>query len=258
IAFLYLAFMRTAGINARPERIASRSLRIFSAQFMDNIQLDAVLIGFQIDGKEILVDPGTKMAPFAILHWAHAGAGGVAMDANNKAEIIVTPLQKNTDNSTLHVGTIDVSPQGAVSGTLKVGFIGQRGIELRQLGVKSGVEAVKTEIEAMIAQQVPSGIKGAVDHVVYLDDPSKQLLAIISVSGSLSKNANGRIELPRNFFEAEEKNPFPETPRELPIDMRYPAQEQEQITYTVPPGYTLEATPKDASVKWEENAAYQL
>src|ERR1019366_5859753 len=118
--------------------------------------------------------------------------------------------------------------------------------------------AVKTEIEAMIAQHVPSGIKGAVDHVVYLDDPSKQLLAIISVSGSLSKNANGRIELPRNFFEAEEKNPFPETPRELPIDMRYPAQEQEQITYTVPPGYTLEATPKDASVKWEENAAYHL
>ena len=78
------------------------------------------------------------MAPFETLHWAHAGAGGVAMDAGNKAEIIVTPLQKNTDNSILHVGTPQRIPQGAVSGSLKMAFIGQRAIELRQLGIKSG------------------------------------------------------------------------------------------------------------------------
>ncbi len=185
IAYLYLALVRAAGISARPQRIASRSLHIFSAQYMDNLQLDTVLIALQIDGKEILVDPGTKMAPFETLHWAHTGAGGVAMDASNKAEIIVTPLQKITDNSTLHVGTVNVSPKGAVSGTLKVAFIGQRAIELRQLGVKSGVEAVKAEINSTLAQQVPSGIHAAVDHLVYLDDPDRQLLAVIPVSGSL-------------------------------------------------------------------------
>jgi hypothetical protein len=259
IAFLYLALMRTAGISARPVRISSRSIRIFSAQFMDNIQLDTVLVGLRLDGKETLVDPGTRMAPFATLHWAHAGAGGVAMGAGNKAETIVTPLQKNTDNSTLHVGTLNVSPRGAVSGSLKIAFIGQKAIELRQLAIKSGVEAVSSEINTMIAQQVPAGITASVDHLVYLDDPDKQLLAVIPVSGSLSKNANGRIELPRNFFEAQEKNPFPvESPRELPVDMRYPAQEQEQITYQLPPGYALEGTPKDTNLKWEDNAAYQL
>jgi hypothetical protein len=258
IAFLYLALMRTAGINARPVRIASRSIRIFSAQFMDNIQLDTVLVGLQLDGKETLVDPGTKMAPFATLHWAHAGAGGVAMGANNKAETIVTPFQKNTDNSTLHVGTLNVTPQGGVTGSLKIAFIGQKAIELRQLAIKSGGEAVNSEINAMLAQQVPAGIKASVDHMVYLDDLSKQLLAVIPVSGSLSKNASGRIELPRNFFEAQEENPFPvESPRELPVDMRYPAQEQEQITYVLPAGYVLEGTPQDTNMKWEENAAYQ-
>ena len=258
IAFLYLALMRTAGISARPVRIASRSIRIFSAQFMDNIQLDTVLVGLQLDGKETLVDPGTKMAPFATLHWAHAGAGGVAMGAGNKAETIVTPFQKNTDNSILHVGTLNVTPQGSVTGSLKIAFIGQKAIELRQLAIKSGVEAVNSEINTMIAAQVPTGIKASVDHMVYLDDQGKQLLAVIPVSGSLSKNASGRIELPRNFFEAQEKNPFPaESPRELPVDMRYPAQEQEQITYVLPAGYALEGTPQDINLKWEENAAYQ-
>ena len=259
IALLYLALARTAGISARPQRIASRSLRIFSAQYMDNIQLDTVLVALKIDGKEILVDPGTRMAPFETLHWAHTGAGGVAMDANNKAEIIVTPLQKNTDNSTLHIGTLSISAQGAISGTLKVAFTGQKAIELRQLGITSGDEALKAEVNAMVAQQVPSGVQASVDHVAYLNDPGRQLLAVIVVSGSIAKKEDGRLVLPRMFFEAQERNPFPaESSRELPIDMRYPAQEQEQITYVLPPGYALERAPQDANLKWEENAAYQL
>ena len=65
--------------------------------------------------------------------------------------------------------------------------------------------------------------------------------------------------LPRTFFEAQEQNPFPaESSRELPVDMRYPAQEQEQITYMLPTGFALAGTPQDANLKWEENAAYQL
>jgi len=259
IAFLYLALVRTAGIKARPVRIASRSLRIFSAQYMDNIQLDTVLVGLKIDDKEILVDPGTRMAPFETLHWAHADAGGVAMNETNKAEIIVTPQQKNTDNSTLRVGTLNVTSQGDISGTVKLAFIGQRAIELRQLGIGSGADAVKSEINQMLAQQLPKSIRASVDHLVYLDDSSHQLLAVIPVSGSVAKDAQGNIELPRMFFESQEINPFPaESPRELPVDMNYPAQEQEQITYVLPPGLTLAKTPQDENLRWEENAAYQL
>lgn len=259
IAYLYLALVRAAGISARPERIASRSLHVFSAQYMDNIQLDSVVVALKINDKEILVDPGTSKAPFETLHWAHAGAGGVAMDDNNKAQIIVTPLQKNTDNSIIHVGTLNVTPHGAVSGTLKVAFLGQRAIELRQLGAKSGAEAVKSEIDRLIADRVPAGIEARVDHVANLDDSSKQLLAVIPISGSFAANASGRIDLPRMFFEAREKNPFPaESSRELPIDMRYPAQEQEQISYVLPAGYTLEHTPQETNLRWQENAAFDV
>lgn len=259
IAFLYLALVRSAGISARPVRIASRSLRTFSPQYMDNIQLDSVLVLMTIDGKDVFVDPGTKMAPFETLHWAHTGAGGITLDAGNKAQTLVTPLQKNTDNSTLHVGTLNLTAQGAVSGTLKVAFTGQRAIELRQLGIKSGPEAVKDEINRMIAAQVPDGIQAKVDHTAYLDDPGKQLLAVLQVSGAFAKNSEGHLEVPRLLFEAKETNPFPvDTLRELPVDMRYPAQEQEQITFVLPAGFTLKENPEDANLRWEENAAYQL
>ena len=258
LAYLYLALVRAAGIQAQPVRIASRSVRAFTAQYMDNIQLDTALVALNIDGKEIFVDPGTRMAPFGELHWAHSGAGGVRLDASNKVETIITPLQKNTDNSTLHVGSLNLTPQGGVSGVLKIAFIGQRAIELRQLGLKSGADAVKQEVNKMISAQAPEGVQAKVDHVAYLDNPEKQLLAVVNVSGAFAKK-DGRLAVPRLFFESQEKNPFPpDRVRELPIDMRYPVQEQEQITYVLPAGYTLKENPQDANLRWEENAAYQL
>jgi hypothetical protein len=199
------------------------------------------------------------MAPFETLHWAHAGAGGVALAANGKVEIVITPLQQNSDNSLLRVGSLNVSPQGAISGTLKVAFIGQQAIQLRQLAIRSGPDVVKQEIDRRLALEVPEGVEARVDHVVYLDDPSKQLLAVVPVSGTLATHTGSRLILPRLFFESRATNPFPpDENRSLPVDMRYPAQEQEQITYVLPAGFALEGSPQDTVMKWQENAAYQL
>jgi hypothetical protein len=259
LALLYFALARAAGLDVRPERITSRSRRTFSAQFQDTSQLDTVVIGIIIDGKEIVLDPGQKMAPFQTLLWSHAGAGGVAMAANGKVEIIITPLQVNTDNTVVRVGSLNVSAEGAVSGTLKVGFIGQQALSLRQLAVRTDANNLKQQMEKMIAAQVPDGIQAHVDRISGLDDPSKQLVAVVPVSGSLSDHAGKHLVLPRVFFESKETDPFPaEESRSLPVDMHYPAQEQEQIIYAFPTGYALEGTPQDASLKWEENAVYQL
>ena len=256
LALLYLALSRVAGLNARPVRIASRSHRIFSASYLGMDQLDSVVIGLNLDGKETFVDPGTKMAPFATLHWAHAGAGGVAM-TGNKVEIVVTPLQKNSDNLMLHVGALTVGAQGALSGALKVAFTGQKAIELRQLGLTAGPDAVKTAVDQLLASSVPAGVSAKVDHIAYMDDPNRQLLAVVNVSGSLAAQ-DGRIELPRAFFESGETNPFPSASRTIPVDVRYPAQDQEQITYTLAPGLSVQEKPQDNEAKYEPNAAYQL
>jgi hypothetical protein len=259
IAFLYLALARIAGLNARPERIASRSHRIFSPQFLRVDQLDSVVVALDIDGKEVIVDPGTKMAPFETLHWAHAGAGGVALAANGKVEIVVTPLQLNTENSLLRVGNLNVDAEGAVSGTLKIAFVGQQAIELRQIALKEGAEAAKIQIEHMLARQVPEGVQAKVDHVVFLDDATRQLLAVVPVSGSFVTHTRNRLVLPRMFFDSRAVNPFPEDAhRTLPVDLHYPEQEQEQISYVLPAGFALEAVPQDAKLNFEKSAVYQL
>lgn len=262
LALLYLSLAQAAGLDARPERVTSRDRRTFSAQFLDTSQLDTVLIGINgiaADGKEIVLDPGQKMAPFETLHWSHAGAGGVAMASNGKVEIIVTPLQKNADNAIFRVGTLNVSPNGGVSGALKIALTGQEAMYLRQLAIRTDADTVKHQLETMLAAEVPNGVQAQIDHIAYLDDPDKQLLAVVQVSGTLSEHAGNHLVLPRLFFESKETDPFPSDPnRTLPIDMHYPAQEQERISYQLPAGFALEGTPQDATLKWEENAAYQL
>lgn len=257
IAYLYYGLAKIAGLNPTPERVASRSVHLFEFDTMAADQLDSVLISMNIGGKDITVDPGTKFAPFGTLHWAHTGTSGLAL-VDNKVVTVTTPLQKVTDNTTLHVGTIAVAANGDISGVLKVAFLGQKAIELRQLSVISGPDAVKEAIDKMIAAEVPAGVQATVDHVAYLDDTSKQLLAVIPVTGTLAGQSSGKIALPRFFFESREANPFPaESDRTLPIDMRYPAQDEDQITYQLPAGFTLESKPQDAILRFSQDAGYE-
>jgi hypothetical protein len=259
IALLYLALARAVGLDARPERIASRDQHIFSPQFLSTSQLDGVVIGVTIDGKEIVVDPGTKLAPFQTLYWGHAGSAGVAMAANGKVETVITPLQVNTDNTVIRVGNLTVGAHGAVSGTLRVGFVGQQALEWRQMALRTDGPTVLQAFEKTFAAEIPDGVQVSIDHIAGLDDPTKQLVAVLQISGSIADKSGNHLAVPRAFFDGKETDPFPEeTGRTLPVDMHYPTQEKEQITYTLPSGVAADGKPQDTSMKWEENAVYQL
>jgi len=259
MALLYLALVRAAGLNARPERIASRNRHIFEVDFLDENQLDAVVVGITIDGKEIVVDPGEKMAPFQTLGWAHAGAGGVALTADGKIETVFTPVALNTDNTVVRVGKLTVNPDGTAAGTLKVGFTGQEALHWRQLALRIDGTNLNQQMERLLQQQAPDGVQLHLDRIAAIDDYGKQLVAVVTVSGSLAQHAGSHLVLPRLFFDTKTADPFPsEDARALPVDVHYPSQEQEQITYALPAGYSLEGAPPDANVKWENNAAYQV
>jgi hypothetical protein len=250
IAYLYLALARAAGLNPRPERIASRSHRIFSPQFRQSNQLDTVVIALNLDGKDVTVDPGSPKAPFGTLHWAHSAATGLAMNAG-KVDTVLTPPQKGTDNQVLHVGSLNVDQQGAVSGTLKVAYVGQEALRLRQIALRSGNDAMTAEVSRELSGQALEGITIKLDHVAFVDDPGKQLLAVVNVSGTLKKEG-GRFEIPRSFFRTHERNPFPEdSERKLAVDVHYPEVIQEKITYVLPAGFGLSGKPEDAKLNWE-------
>lgn len=257
LTFLYLSLARAAGLDARPIRLAGRDRGLFSANTLDTTQLDSIIVGIMIDGKEIYVDPGERRAPFETLYWAHSGAGGVALQSDGKVETLITPLQDNRANTVVRVGTLKVSPQGEVSGTLKVGFIGQQALAWRQLALRAGPGAVQQQMERHFDAELPAGVQGHIEHIAGLDDPDHQLVAVLPVTGMLATSAGKHLVLPRLFFDTRDSDPFPEgAQRVWPVDMHYPAQEQEQISYDLPAGFKLENPPADVNTRWGENAAY--
>ena len=79
-------------------------------------------------------------------------------------------------------------------------------------GIGGGRHSRFASVDQLLASSAPAGVSAKVDHIAYLDDPSRQLLAVVNVSGSLAAS-NGHIELPRAFFESSEANPFPAATR---------------------------------------------
>jgi hypothetical protein len=157
------------------------------------------------------------------------------------------------------VGTLKIGAQGEVSGTIRIGYSGQEALELRQQALEASADEVKKLLDEAIAKQVPDGIAAHVDHFAGLDDANAQLVAFVAVAGTLAGNSENRLSLPRLFFLSKASVPFPEeASRTLPVDMHYPAQEQEQITYALPSGYALEGPAQDVKLSWENNAIYQL
>lgn len=259
IALLYLALARAAGLDASAQRIASRDRRLFSPDYLSADQLDSLVVVISMNGKDIFLDPGEKMAPFQTLKWTHAGAAGVALKKDGKSDFTITPLQQYSDNTSVRVGELAVSAQGSVSGMLKVGFTGQKALHWRQRALQVNSSELNSELEAVIAKEIPDGAQAHVTGVSGLDNPSTQLVVHVQISGSIAKLTGNRLILPRMFFESKKTDPFAaENARILPVDMQYAEEEQEQITYGFPGGFTLEAVPQDSKLNWENYAYYQL
>jgi len=59
------------------------------------------------------------------------------------------------------------------------------------------------------------------------------------------------VIVPGLFFEARGKHPFvEEESREVPVDMHYATMEQDDVTYHLPPGMTLDGLPEERNIEW--------
>jgi hypothetical protein len=63
--------------------------------------------------------------------------------------------------------------------------------------------------------------------------------------------------LPGFFLETRGSHPFVDQEKRLePVDMHYGEVVGDQITYHLPPGFTVEGAPQDATINWTEHALF--
>jgi hypothetical protein len=90
-----------------------------------------------------------------------------------------------------------------------------------------------------------------------MNDPYTNLMAVVSLKGSLGTATAKRLILPGFFFETRGHTPFVNEEKRLePVDMHYGDRETDEVTYHFSDGVTLEGAPQDASISWPGHAVF--
>jgi hypothetical protein len=256
IAELYLAMARIAGLKAYALYVSNRDRAIFNPNYLSMRQLDDVLVTVALNNTQIILDPGKKFAPFGVLDWRHTMAGG--LHQSEKGVVLVgTPQNAYKDAATLRVANLTIGRDGSVSGIARISMNGPAAVRWRELAVENDEDEVKKRFNEEIRAMMPDGVTADFDHFLGLEDYNSQLMGIVKISGTIATATGKRVFVPAQFFESHAKHPFvAEETRLTPVDMQYGDVVQDEVTYELPEGFSVESAPKDALVPWAAHAKF--
>jgi hypothetical protein len=254
ITLLYIALGRAAGLKVFPARVVDRGRALFDENYLSARQLDDYLAIVVIDGQEVFLDPGQKMCPFGSLNWKHQLAGGFRM-TDTGPEVFTTPEATFKTAKVQRVADLIVDASGSVSGSVRVIMTGPEALQWRQLSLDNDGDEVKKQFSDSIKELLPEGVVAEFDKFAGFEDYTASLTGNLKISGTLGTVTGKHILLPGLFFETRGSNPFvAQDKRETPIDMHFPRVEEDNVTYHLPSGYTLETPPTNASSGWGGHA----
>jgi len=256
IALLYLSLAHAAGLTAYAMKVVDRESALFDPTYLSISQLDDTIILLSLNGKDIVLDPGEKMCPFATVHWRHSAAGGMRQSTDGHAAAS-SPLQPYTANTLTRIGDVTADEHGAVTGYFRFSMTGQEALHWRQLALRTDPDEVKKRFDEWLHSISPDGIEAHLDHFLGLDDPDVNLMAVVKAEGTLGTATSKRLLLPGFFFQTRGGHPFVNDDKRLePVDMHYADQVSDQVTYHFPPTFTVEGAPQTAQISWAGHAVF--
>jgi hypothetical protein len=258
IALLYVALAKAAGLKVWPMQVVDRSRAIFDQYYLSPGQLDDYIAIVELAGKEAFLDPGQKMCPFGIMHWKHYLASGFRLSDKG---VVIGNTPSNTYNTAVfkRVANIELGPDGSVKGLVALAMTGPDALYWRQLAIENDPEEVKKRFNELVRAELPDGIQAEFDHFTGLDDPNVNFAGIVKITGTLGTTTGKRAFLPAMFFESRGHHPFVDQEKRItPVDVHFARMEQDDVTYHLPPGYSVESAPQTADLTWPDHAMLRV
>ena len=227
---------------------------MFDKTYLSDSQFDNDIVIVELDGKSLYLDPGQKMCPFGKLHWKHTLASGFRLTEKG-AYFVTTPAAAFMDSTVQRVADLTINEAGNVRGSVRYVMTGPDALYWRQLALENDEEEVKKQFNESMRESLPEGVQADFDHFLGLDDYTVNLIGFVKVSGNIGTATGKHFFLPGLFFESRSKHPFvAEDKRTTPIDVHYSRMVEDDVTYRLPPGFTVESAPLTASTAWPEHA----
>lgn len=258
IALLYVALCRSAGLNVDPMKVVDRSRALFDESFLSSSQFDDYIAVARLDGKDIYLDPGEKMCPFGMLHWTHNVTSGLRL-GDKIGMIDHTPAANYKSSLVQRIADLTVDEGGAVNGVIRFVLKGQDALYWRQLSLENDQGEVKKQFNESMRDAIPDGVHAEFDHFLALDDYNSNLMGVVHISGTLGTATGKRFFVPGLFFQSSLSHAFAtEEKRIVPVDVHYPRTNQDDVTYRLPSGYSVESAPLAADVSWPDHASLKI
>lgn len=258
IALLFIGMARAAGFTAYAMRVTNRDEHAFSKNEPDWDQLDDTIAIVKIGGIENYFDPGDPYCTYGQLHWKHSWTMGVRQTDNGGTEVAQTPYPQYQDSGMKRQADISIDSDGQVHGTIRVVMTGSEALGWRQEALVTDADATKKQLRDTLAAPLPSTVTLQLTSLGPLDDGEAPLTATFDASGTLGTHTGKRLFLPGSLFEAAAKPRFATETRQNPVYLYFTYTVEDDVTLTLPPGYTLESVPKDGAAVFSSTLNFDV
>lgn len=246
---LFVALVRSLNMPAYLMRVATREETFFQANIPEWRQLNSELaIVSLVPGKELFLDPGTRLCPFGLLEWRRTAVAGVRQRAGGGTEIVQTPPPNYQDAMRQRIASLKLERDGTVKGSIGLFWMGQEGLQRRSDGAQTDEAGRKKVAEDELKALLPPTALVKLDSLSAWDDPSQPLKAVFSVElPGYAASTGKRLLLPSELFQS--KQMFLLSERKNPVYFDYPYRLIEKVQITLPQDVQVESLPQSEPVE---------
>jgi hypothetical protein len=246
---LLVAMVRAAGIPGFMMWVPSRDETFFQPDLMSTHQLDAEIAVVQLGGKDVYLDPGTKFCPYGLLDWRYSGSKGLRQGGSKGTEVAESPLSDYNQAQIQRLARVQLSEDGKVEGTIKVGYYGLEAMERRQKAYVTDAEGRKKMLEDEVRSWLPGNSDVELVGTPNWDDTEPHLATEFKISSPLGIAAGKRLLVPVHIFQVNEKPVFSSSARVNPIYFWYLTRQLDEVHVTIPASLEVESLPNNDSIK---------
>lgn len=241
INHLFVAMARATGFEADILQVSDRTERSFNKLVLSLAQLDANVAGVKLNGKDLLLDPGTVYCPFGLVLWRHTAVQAMRFSRKG-AEFVTTPDPQPSQSR--RVAKVSVSPDGSLEGELSLELNGQEALEHRLDALDTDEAGRGKRFEEEVESWLPVGSVAKMQDSAGWNGSERPLTARFSITvPAFASTAGKRFIVPSLLFATVQKNMFSQEMRRYPISFPYPFSEADEVVIKLPAGYSMEVLP---------------
>ena len=242
ITFLLISMLRSAGIDAEPVILSTRSHGKIQDIYPIVSQFNYVITRAKIGTSTFYVDATNPLRPINVLPEKILNVRGLVIKSGKPEWVNISTNNENKDQSLINM---ELNTDGSV----KVNFTDKFG-EYKSLDARDDFED-KTDLDFVKEYYDPESLGFAIDlaRVMEKDSIDKPLRIQTSMSSAdYAQTGGDMIYLNPCIIHRLKDNPFKVEQRKFPIDYAYPRSQTIVINVSIPEGYELKECYNNKSI----------